>query len=89
MYPRRSHTLAPLTKIVSNKRNLKLTKTEQDDFCGIDKIVARDALLAYPNFNETFKILTDARNFQLGEVISQKFKLISFYSIKLTDAQKK
>ena len=32
----------------------------------------RDTLFAYPDFNEEFKIHTDASDFQLGEVISHK-----------------
>ena len=51
--------------------------------------MARDTLLAYPDFNEEFKVHTDARKFQLGSVISQKGKPISLYSIKLTDSQKR
>ena len=49
--------------------------------------MARDTLLIYTGFNETFKIHTDASAFQLGAVISQKVTPIAFYSIKLTDAQ--
>ena len=49
--------------------------------------MARDILLTYPDFNETFKIHTNASALQLGAVISQKVKHITFYSIKLTDAQ--
>ena len=50
----------------------------------IKRVVARDTLLTYPDFNETFNIYTDASVFQLGAVISQKGKPVSFYSIKLT-----
>ena len=49
--------------------------------------MACDTLLTYPNFNETFKIHTDASAFQLWAVIIQKGKNITFYSRKLTDAQ--
>ena len=49
--------------------------------------MARDTLLIYPYFNETFKIYTDASAFQLGAVISQKVKTIAFYSRKLTYSQ--
>ena len=51
--------------------------------------MARDTLLTYPDFNETFKIHTDASAFQLGAVIIQKGKPIAFYSRKLTDAQQR
>ena len=46
-------------------------------------IAARDTLLTYPDFNEEFKIHTNARDFQLGEVIIQKGKPITLYSIDL------
>ena len=51
--------------------------------------MARDTLLTYPNFNEAFKIHTNASAFQLGEVIRLKGKTIAFYSRKLTDAQQR
>ena len=51
--------------------------------------MARDTLLTYPGFNETFKIHTNASAFQLGAVLIQKGKPIDFYSRKLTDAQQR
>ena len=51
--------------------------------------MARDNLLTYPDFNEAFKINTDASAFQLGAVISQKVKPIAFYSRKITSSQKR
>ena len=85
---RSSHTLAPLTKITSSKLKFKWTKIKKNAFEEIKRIVARDTLLAYPDFNEEFKIHTDARNFQLVIVMSQTGKPIAFYSGKLTDSQK-
>ena len=87
MWPRWSHTLAHLTILMSIKRNIKWVQVEQDAFDEINRIVAHNTLLTYPYFNETFKIHTDASVFQLGAVISQKGRPISFYSNKLTDAQ--
>ena len=81
--------LAPLTKLASIKRNFKWKQVEQDAFNKINRIVAHNNLLTYPDFNETFKIHTDASVFQLGVVISQKGKPIAFYSRKLTDAQQR
>ena len=46
-----------------------------------------DTLLTYLDFNEAFKIHTNASVFQLGAVIIQKVKPIALYSIKLTGAQ--
>ena len=88
MWERRLHTLAPLTKITSNKVTFKWTKMEQYSFYEIKRIFSRNNLLTYPDFNEELKINTNARKFQLGAVINQKDKPISLYSRKLTDSQK-
>ena len=86
MWPIQSHTLAPLTRLTYIKLIFKWTQVKQDTFKTIYRIVACDTLLTYPDFNETFKIHTNASAFQLGAVISQKVKPIAFYSIKLTGA---
>ena len=87
MCPRRSHALAPFTKLISIKGNFKWTEVKKDAFDEIKRIVASNNLLTYPDFNETFKIHTDAILFQLGAVIIQKVKPIDFYSIKLNYSQ--
>ena len=86
MWSRWSHTLAPLT--ILRPIESKWTQVKQDAFNKIKRIVARDTLLTYPDFNETFKIYTDASAFRLGVVIIHKDKHIAFYSGKLTDSQK-
>ena len=85
MWTKRSHTLEPLNKLKSIKKKYKWTKAEQDAFEKTKQIMARSTLLIYPDFNETFKILTNAITFQLGAVIIQKYRSIDFYSRKLTD----
>ena len=65
------------------------SQVEQDDFEKIKLIMARDTLLTYPNFHETFIIHTNASAFQLGAVISQKGKSTTFYIRKITDAHKR
>ena len=45
--------------------------------------MARDILLTYPDFNETFKIHTNASALRLGAVMSQKGKTIYFYGRNL------
>ena len=84
MWPRRSHTLAPLTISMSINRKFKWAQVEQDAFDKIKRIMARNNLLTYPGFNETFKIHTNASAFRLGAVVSQKVKPIAFYSRELT-----
>ena len=89
MWQRRSHTLAPLTKLTSIKINFKWKQVGKDDFDKIKRIVACDTLLTSPDSNETFKIHTNGSTFQLGAVISQKGKPIAFYSRKMTDSPKR
>ena len=89
MCPRRSHTLAPLTRLTSVKWRFKWTQVKQDTFDEIKRIVARDTLLTYTYFNETFKIHTNAISFQSGVVISHKDKTIVFCSKKLTGTQQR
>jgi hypothetical protein len=87
MWRRRSHVLAPLTKLTSEKEKWKWTDEEQKAFIDIKKIISKEVLLAFPNFNKPFDIYTDASKVQLGAVIIQDNKPLAFYSRKLTDAQ--
>ena len=92
VWSRRSHLVVPLTNIKSSKVKFKWTKTEQDDFKEIKRIVPSDILLAYPYFNEQFneqlKIITNTSHFQLGAFIIQNGMPIVFYRRKLTGTQK-
>ena len=89
MWPRRSHMLAPLTKLTYTKRIFEWTQVEQDAFDKLKRIVARDIFVTYPDFNEKVKVNTDAIAFQLWAVISQKDKPIAFYSRKPTGPQQR
>ena len=53
----------------------------------IKRAVSQDILLAYLYLNKRFGIHMDARDYQLGEVISQEDKPIYFYSHNLTGPQ--
>jgi hypothetical protein len=44
-------------------------------------------LAAYLDFSVLFKIYTDASKYQIRSIITQKKKLLAFYSRKLTDPQ--
>ena len=54
MWPRSSHTLAPLTKLTSIKRGFKWTQVKQDDFDRIERLVEHNPLSTYPDFIEAF-----------------------------------
>ena len=51
------------------------------------KVMAKDTILNYPDFNKVFEIHTDASDRQLGAVIFQEGKPFAFYSRKLSSAQ--
>jgi RNase H-like domain found in reverse transcriptase len=87
MWEGRSDTLAPLAALTSKTSKLKGTEIESNAFQKMKTIVAREVLLAYPNFLLPFKIHTDASLLQLGVVILQQGKPIAFYSRKVNPAQ--
>jgi len=51
------------------------------------RIIAKETLLAYPNFNKPFQIHTDASHYQLGAAVSQEGRPIAFCSRKLNPSQ--
>ena len=87
MWRSRSHILAPLTKLTSDKVPWKWTDVEQKAFDDMKKAISKEVLLSFPDFNEDFEVYTDASKVQLGAVIMQKGKPLAFYSRKLNDAQ--
>ena len=85
----RSHILAPLTDLVGkSKKKLKWTNEHQQAFNNMKKTIAKETILAYPDFSKTFDVHTDASDRQLGAVISQSGKPLAFYSRKLNSAQR-
>ena len=85
--------IAPLTDLVGKCGETKITrrnktkkkawywdKSHQDSFDKIKETLARDVLLSYPDYNELFEIYTDASTRQLGAVITQKGKVLAYFS---------
>ena len=58
---------------------------EQKVFDEIKRTFTHDTLLAYPDFNKRFNIHMDISNCQLGVMIIQEVKPISFYSYKFAE----
>jgi hypothetical protein len=54
MWGKRSETLAPLTALTSAKLKWKWTELEQNAFETMKRIMARETILAYPNFDKPF-----------------------------------
>jgi hypothetical protein len=87
MWKHCSHTLAPLTSLTSVNIPRKWSEEQSKAFLEAKKILSKEALLAFPAFDEPFIMHTDASHQQLGAVISQDNHPVAFYSRKLNDAQ--
>ena len=66
MWRKRTHTLAPLTKICLMKVNFKWTDVENNAFIAMNKIVGCDVLISYSDFSERCIIHTGDSKMQLG-----------------------
>ena len=60
MWRRRSHLLAPLTAMCSAKAKFVWGKEQQKAFEDIKKVVSRETMLAFPDFNKPFHVYTNA-----------------------------
>jgi hypothetical protein len=103
LWEKRSDTLAPLTDLVGECGATKTSKkkgnkkirpwhwdaSHQKAFEDIKATIARDVVLAYPDFTKTFEIFTDASSRQLGAVVTQNNRPIAFFSRKFSEAQTK
>ena len=89
MWMKRSHVLAPLTALASNKVKWTWSEPQQKAFEEAKQMVMREVILNYPDFNKPFHIFADASNYQLGSVIMQNEKPLAFYTRKMNKAQAK
>ena len=87
MWPQRSHLLAPLSSLTSSTAKWDWTEQCQKAFEDMKKLIAKETLLTYPNFNKMFELHTDTCKVQLGAGISQEGRPVAFYSRKLNPAQ--
>jgi hypothetical protein len=61
----------------------------QEAFDNVKKTIAKEVVLANPDFTKPFNIYIDASTKQLGAVITQDNRPIAFFSRKLSGAQSK
>ena len=87
MWIRRSHVLAPLAALTSKTAKWQWGTDEQEAFETMKRIIAKETMLAYPDFEKEFVIHTDASHEQPGAVISKDKRPIAFYSRKLKPEQ--
>jgi hypothetical protein len=102
LWARQSNMLIPVTTLVGECDQTKITKAKetkkvpwhwdevhQRAFDHVKATIAKDIVLAYPDYSEVFEIYTNASSKQLGAVIIQKNRPIAFFSQKLSVAQHK
>jgi hypothetical protein len=102
MWAKLSEMLTPLTDLVGECRETKATKKNgtkkqpwrwdsihQQAFDKVKATIAKEAVLAYPDFTKPFEMYSDASTMQLGVVITQGNKPVAFFSRKLSKAQTK
>ena len=89
MWPHRAHTLAPLTQLTSSKSiKEQWSPQHQEAFDAMKAIIAKDALIAYPDHNLPFYIHTDASDYQIGAMIIQNKYPVAYYSRKMSPAER-
>ncbi len=94
--------LAPLTLLVGECGQTKTTKAKgtkkvpwhwdevhQRALDPVKATIAKDVVLAYPDYSKVFEIYTDASSKQLRAVITQDNRRIAFFSRKLLETQRK
>jgi hypothetical protein len=100
LWARRSKMLAPLTSLVEECGQTKVTKAKgtkkvpwhwdevnQRAFDNVRATAAKKLVLVYLDYLKAFKIYTDASSKQLGAVLTQYNRPIAFFSRKLSVAQ--
>ena len=102
LWAKRSEMLAPLTDLVGECGQTKVTRAKgtkkvpwhwdevhQKAFDAVKTTIAKDVVLAYPNYNKVFEVYTDASSTQLGSVFTQDNRPLAFFSRKLSETQQK
>jgi hypothetical protein len=101
LWARQRNMLPPLTSLVGECGQTISTKAKgtkkvpwhwdevhQRAFDHVKATIAKDVVLAYPDYSKVFKIYTDASSKQLRAVITQDNRPIAFFSWKLSDTQR-
>jgi hypothetical protein len=101
MWAKCSEMLAPLTDLVGDCGKTETTKKKKTKkpwrwdpihwqaFDNIKAAIAKEVVLACPDFSKPFEIYMDASATQLGAVIAQDNRPTAFFSRKLSEMQQK
>jgi hypothetical protein len=74
---------------MTKKKPWRWDPIHQQVFDNIKAAIAKETVLAYPDFLKPFEIYMDAFSTQLGAVITQDNRPIAFFSRKLSKTQQK
>ncbi len=66
---------------------MSLGRAHQQAFDNVKATITKDVTLAYPDYTQGFEVYTDSSKLQLGAVITQTNRPLSFFSRKLSPAQ--
>ena len=72
VWPKRSELLAPLSSMTSKTAKFQWTEQHDKSVREMKRKMARETLLAFPDFSKPFDIHTDASKVQIGAIISQE-----------------
>ena len=89
MWSHHAFLLAPLSALTSIKVKFQWKQEHQEAFEGIKNALACEVLLVYLDYSLPFEIYTDASKRQMGAIITQNNRPITFWSRKLSDTQRK
>jgi hypothetical protein len=102
MWVKHSEMLAPLSDLVGECEETKTTRKNkvkkkpwhwdsihQIAFDNVKTTIAKEVVLAYPDFTKPFEIYTNDSTKQLGAVVPQENRPIAFFSRKLSGVQSK
>ncbi len=73
----------------TKKKPWRWDPIHQQAFHDVKAAIAKETVLAYPDFLKAFEIYTDTSSMQLGAVITQDNRPIAFFSKKLSKTQQK
>jgi hypothetical protein len=73
----------------TKKKHWRWDPIHQQAFDKVKAAIAKETVLAYPDFLKPFEIYMDASSTQLGAVITQDIRPIALFSRKLSKMQQK
>jgi hypothetical protein len=87
MWPKLSHSVALLSDLAAKNKAFNWLPSHQQAFEEVKRVVSREVMLSFLDYEQPFDLYTDASDLQSGSVLMQEKKILAFFSRKLNDAQ--